>query len=378
MSFGTCLLHAVTVRAQKIAATVITLRMGPSRDAWTLHEKWNPSAPERANARPTPPHPRKRWPIERAAGKLVDAMRTVLGLVVLALFAACGSSNKSSFDNSSGGTSGGFGSSGTSGTLGPDGGNANQAGCSDAAKLVYVVSEENTLHSFQPNKSTFTTIGTLNCPSSSTPNSMAVDRSGTAWVNYADGGLFKVSTADASCQATTFQPGQHGFVKFGMAFATNGAGTTDETLFVCGITGLNAGQGLAKIDLQSMTLTPIGDFSGSLRGKGAELTGTGDGRLYGFFTTQPNATLAQIAEDTAASSGDKDLAGVNTGLAWAFSFWGGDFWFYTSDGFNPSKVTRLKAATDGSIGTAMGDVGGFRIVGAGVSTCAPVTPPPVQ
>ena len=32
-----------------------------------------------------------------------------------------------------------------------------------------------------------------------TPNSMAVDRSGTAWVNYSDGRLFKVSTKDAKC-----------------------------------------------------------------------------------------------------------------------------------------------------------------------------------
>jgi len=32
-----------------------------------------------------------------------------------------------------------------------------------------------------------------------------------------------------------------------------------------------------------------------LAGEGAELTGTGDGRLFGFFTTSPYATLAEIA-----------------------------------------------------------------------------------
>jgi hypothetical protein len=237
-----------------------------------------------------------------------------------------------------------------------------------------VVSEENALYSFRPDKGTFTQIGTLDCPSLASPNSMAVDRSGTAWVNYSDGSLFQVSTADAHCTATAFEPGQSGFVKFGMAFATNGPNTQEETLYVCGITGQNGGKGLAKIDLGTMKLTTIGDFSGNLRSLGAELTGTGDGRLFGFFTTSPNATLAQIAESDAATSGNVDLEGVQTGNAWAFSFWGGDFWFYTSSGFEPSTVTRLRASSDDQISVAKQDVGGFRIVGAGVSTCAPTTP----
>ena len=123
-----------------------------------------------------------------------------------------------------------------------------------------------------------------------------------------------------------------------------------------------------------MTLTKLGDFSGDLQGQGAELTGTGDGRLYGFFTTQPDATLAQIDKNTGATTGETSLNGVNTGSAWAFSFWGGDFWFYTSSGA-PSTVTRKQTSTDGNLSTAKDDVGGFRIVGAGVSTCAPTTPP---
>lgn len=303
---------------------------------------------------------------------------------LLALAAACSSSTSrsgfgssgSSGDGSSGGSSGTFGSSGSSGSSGASSSSGgNQAGCSDAAKLVYVVSEENDLYSFQPDKLTFTKIGTLDCPSlGGSPNSMAVDRSGTAWVNFDSGELFQVSTQDASCKATSFQPGQHGFVKFGMAFATDGPDSQNESLYVCGIEGQDRGMGLAKIDLKSMTLTPIGDFSGNLQGLGAELTGTGDGRLFGFFTTSPNATLAKIEEASGATSQNVDLAGVQTGNAWAFSFWGGDFWFYTSTGSVPSTVTRLRSSSDNKIMTAKQDVGGFRIVGAGVSTCAPTTP----
>ena len=294
---------------------------------------------------------------------------------------ACSSSPRPSGFGSSSGTdgtssSGGFGDGSSSGSLGGGGSSSGGSddGCSEAAKLVYVVSEENDLYSFKPDALAFTKIGTLECSSFASPNSMAVDRSGTAWVNYSDGSLFKVSTKDASCEDTPFQPGQSGFLKFGMAFASNAAGSKEETLYVAGIVDGFGGKGLAKIDLTTFKLTPIGDYSGALQGEGAELTGTGDAKLYGFFTTSPNATLAQIDKGSGATSGDKDLAGVNTGNAWAFSFWGGDFWFYTSDG-SPSRVTRLKTSGDGSIAVAKGDVGGFRIVGAGVSTCAPTTPP---
>src|SRR5262249_6533287 len=115
-------------------------------------------------------------------------------------------------------------------------------------------------------------------------------------------------------------------------------------------------------------------YSGNLAGEGAELTGTGDGRLFGFFTTQP-ATLAEIDKTKGATSSNKSLDGVSTGNAWAFSFWGGDFWFYTSDGVNPSRVTQLKTSGSGELTVSKTDVGGFKIVGAGVSTCAPTTPP---
>lgn len=252
-----------------------------------------------------------------------------------------------------------------------------QDGCSEAAKLVYVVSRQNDLYSFAPDKLKFDYIGTLDCSAGSgTPNSMAVDRSGTAWVNYSDGRLFKVSTKDASCTSTKFKAGQHGFGRFGMAFATDKAGATDETLYVVGIENNNRGKGLAKIDLGTMLLEPIGDFSDRLEGYGAELTGTANAELYGFFTTLPNATLAAIDTGSGGTSKDVDLEGVSTGMAWAFSFWGGDFWFYTSpDGSRPSSVTQLHASTDGSIEVVKERVGDFTIVGAGVSTCAPTTMP---
>jgi hypothetical protein len=66
---------------------------------------------------------------------------------------------------------------------------------------------------------------------------------------------------------------------------------------------------------------------------------------------------------------------TNAGLVdSAFSYWGGDFWFYYSSNRAPSQVIRYKAATDKTQDVVLNDVGGFKITGAGVSTCAPTVP----
>ena len=254
--------------------------------------------------------------------------------------------------------------------------------CAEGAGLVYLLTSRADLYSFRPDALELKRIGHLSCPGSGgeLPNSMAVDRSGTAWLNYLDGSLFRASTRDASCQATGFVSGQHGFGAFGMAFAATGPQLMAETLFVWG--GLTwggryggqrgsserGGLGLAKIDRKTLALTPLGGGDARFPSERAELTGTGDGRLFGFFATLP-ATLARIDMTRGTTSAPQRLEGVHTGEAWAFSFWGGDFYLYWAPYGHSSHVSRL-SGRDGTIEQVMSDVG-IRIVGAGVSTCAP-------
>ena len=279
---------------------------------------------------------------------------------------------------SSGGDDGGIVNGGDAGKLGDDSSDQGD-GCSDASRLVYVISDVNDLYSFTPTTLKFAKIGTLACPTSGTVNSMAVDRSGTAWVNYTDGKLYKVSTANAACATTTFAPNQAGFTDvLGMGFSSNAPGSKAETLFVSD----NAGLGLGKVDLGTMKLTALGAYTGTESGANAELTGTGDARLYGFFATSP-AAYAQVDKASGATPTVIPLttpgAVVNASDGgYAFSFWGGDFWFYTAypDGVvtDPTtSVTRYSPAS-GSASIVLKEIG-FVIVGAGVSTCAPVAPP---
>jgi hypothetical protein len=261
-------------------------------------------------------------------------------------------------------------------------------GCTQAAELVYVLSVNNELLSFQPDKKLFTTIGTLGCnvPPGATPNSMAVDRNATAWVNYvandgtADtaGWVYKVSTSDASCEATpSITLPNPSWYRLGMGFSTDTANGTTETLFVTGtgMVGSANSPGLGTIDLTAKKLTPIAQFTGDakLTGQSAELTGTGDARLFGFFTTTP-VRVAQIDKAGAKILNDLPVAGVPTPLAWAFSFWGGSFYLYTSpDGTTPSTVTKFDPATQ-SVDATYNLTAPVAIDGAGVSTCAPLTP----
>lgn len=248
--------------------------------------------------------------------------------------------------------------------------------CAESTKLIYVVSEEDTLYSFTPETATFKPIGRLRCDTGGAkPTSMAVDREGFAWVRHSDSSLWRVDTRDASCTPTRYVPGQEGVFQFGMGFASETNGSVNERLFLSD----SEGTGLLQLDIGRMKVTRVGRFDGALEGRTAELTGTGEGRLFGFFATTP-AQVAEISKGTGQIKSTKELAGVNPGNAWAFAFYGGDFYVFTSAvSSGPplagagSDVRRYRPDT-GQVESVKQKIG-FKIVGAGVSTCAPTTSP---
>jgi hypothetical protein len=301
-----------------------------------------------------------------------------LALVVgmgLALLGACKSGGDEGDGTTSGGASSGSSGGASSGSLG--GGDAGKptGECNDATRLIYVITDQSALVSFKPETATFSQVGLIACPSGgATPTSMAVDRNGTAWVRYYDGSLYKVDTKTAACQPTNFVSGQLGFLQFGMGYSTDGVGTSRETLFLSDSLG---GKGLATLDTGTLKVSQIGTFDGAVAGRSAELTGTGDGRLYGLFTTSP-VTIAEIDKSSGRIKSTAEVADTFSGAAWAFSFYGGDFYVYTAPnaGGLPkdqlgSKVTRYRPSDKST--TVIKAALNFRIVGAGVSTCAPIT-----
>jgi hypothetical protein len=255
---------------------------------------------------------------------------------------------------------------------------ASRLDCPDAsATLIYLVTTANELLSFYPPSASFTLIGNLACPDANivngalaTPFSMAVDRRGTAYVEFNDGNLFKVDTATAACAATPFVADQGGFTNFGMGFATIGSGPAEQ-LFIAGDVDPQTSTGIpdfGSIDVKSFLVSDIGNFNPPINN--AELTGTGDGRLFGFWT-DPDTEVTSISEIDKTNGnivGSDILPGVTVGTAWAFGYWGGNFYTFTAQQSQPSAVTEFNP-NDKSVNVIAGYPN--QIVGAGVSTCAP-------
>jgi hypothetical protein len=266
--------------------------------------------------------------------------------------------------------------------------------CSDAAKLIYVVDDAYNLYSFNPamNMNTFTLIGALSCPAgpswpawggmgAATPFSMSVDRSATAWVVYTSGEIFHVSTTDASCQPTSFVAGTNGYQLFGMGFSSDTPGATTEQLFISGGDASNLAAGnLGDLDpttLQISTKGPLPQEENS-----PELTGTGNAELFAYFpgTQVSTSFISQLDRNTGALTGTKWNVPPLSGqvYAWAFAQWGGRYYVFVTDtdpldptGAKNSKVILVDPMTNTA--TEILHNLPYYIVGAGVSTCAPVT-----
>jgi hypothetical protein len=282
-----------------------------------------------------------------------------ISIMALGLLIACGPGPRGDDDGDDGGDDG------TAPDAAGTGGN-----CASGTELIYVIDQFSArISTFDPSTRTFQDLGSLACPATggATPFSMSVDRQANAWVLYNNGQLFRVQLPGLSCAATGWVS-QAGLTVFGMGFSTDEPGGATETLYVGG--GVSQAQTsftLASIDLASMTATPIGTHS-----QLPEMTGTGNAELWGFMTDPTSARVVKFDKATGAivtNYMQPTLAGTNTG--YAFAHWGGDFWVFLIKNAEPSTTVYQ---VDGATGVIEGTTPttGRTIVGAGVSTCAPI------
>jgi hypothetical protein len=238
--------------------------------------------------------------------------------------------------------------------------------CVEASRWIYTVDDTGRFSRFDPQTLTFFDIGVLSCPTGSSPNSMAVDQNAIAWVQYLDGNLFRVDTGNASCSATSYAPNQDGITDFGMGFVFDPM-TGQDTLYVAGAANTTSTTStLATISFPQLVLSPIGPVAGF-----PELSGLGDGTLWGFIPSfvSPSGMTELIRIDPA--TGNTLETHTYSSLtqmpsSWAMKFWGGSFWLFLGD-----TIYQVNRNTPDTITVAASNTG-RNIVGAGVSTCAPL------
>jgi len=241
--------------------------------------------------------------------------------------------------------------------------------CSEDAKLVYVVDGIGGFRRFDPPSKTFTTIVPfLECASGGTPFSMAVSRDDTAYVLYWDGsggcvGINAVDIHTGACAGLVdFACGQLGFDTFGMGYATDGVASSDETLYIGKST--TGGSQLASLDTTNWTINPIGPISDA-----PELTGNQNAELWAFFAWAPTPKVAQLDKASGTESNTVLLPELGDNAAFAFAYWGGDFYLFHAPIDENTTVYRLHLG-ELEVWVPPEDTG-FQVVGAGVSTCAP-------
>ena len=123
---------------------------------------------------------------------------------------------------------------------------------------------------------------------------------------------------------------------------------------------------LNTLNVGSFQPTPVGTVQ-----DWPELTGTGNAELWGFFPSATAPRIAQIDKTDGSAIRTFPLNTLNgAAAAWAFAFFGGDFFVFLQRNNETATTVHQVNGTTGQI-TGSTPTTTRRIVGAGVSTCAP-------
>ena len=288
-----------------------------------------------------------------------------------------GSAGATAGNGGGGGAVGGAGGASGSAGTGGSGGSPQFCTCAANTDLVYVLSDNAELWSFAPKTLTFTKVTTLACAGlAASTFSMSVDRTGKAWVLFQSKDIRTIDVNNpTTCDDPGYTPDQMGFGLFGMGFVSNSISDPCDKLYAHTYDpskGFGEGVGAGKLGVID-PLTTVMSTIGPVNYNGGELTGTGDGRLFAFAGANP-AKLVEYDKTTALPIKTTPLNGLSLTNAFAFAAYAGSFYMFTESNGDAtkSKVTFVDGVTYSQ--SQVVAKAPIRIVGAGVSTCAPHVP----
>jgi hypothetical protein len=315
------------------------------------------------------------------------ALAAILTTATALAFAACSSNSDATSGAGGAGATGGAGGhlqndagkGGGGGDLFGDGGlgDGGTDDCSAAAKLIYLFTSSGAdgdggltparLYSLEPLSKKLTLIGGLGTNLGATglsPVGITILRDGlSAYVSDAAHSLRRVSLSDGTADAMPLLD----FVAAGGKTSDNytvalvGDGKGNDQLYAEGYS-----RTFYKVDVANKKLTTIGAMD-----RLCDLTGTNDSRLFGFCD---DTSIRQLDPASGAAITSDPAPGWKS--TWAIAFWGGYYWLFFGDTMTPSELYRYDpVAKTSMLWMTAAELGGIRVPGAGVSTCAPLEIP---
>jgi len=250
----------------------------------------------------------------------------------------------------------------------------------NVADSIYLLDIDAGLYRLTPDTLEVEPLGQLVCPGASLAMALTIDREGLLWAMLVDDqgyrGIYTIDPDTLACDATAFvDPIAENIGVNSLAFVADAPGSETESLYV----GANVGGSfdfsiplsLGRVDLATMDMEIVGtaDLVPTGYYQIADLTGTGDSRLFGFFAGDTPA-IAELDDSTGALV-SHDLLEIGVGSPWAFAQWAGRLWLF-SPGSPGSQIRAYDPVTQAI--EPLSDGIGIAVVGAAVSTCAPFEP----
>lgn len=241
-------------------------------------------------------------------------------------------------------------------------------GCDAGDDSILLLNSDGELHEFDPETLNTRRRGALNC-AISFYNSMTVSRSGKVYLNSYFGDLYIADPDTLECEKTPFDASRVNFIRYGMGFSASDT-PEGETLFIAPRSDPETVDRLARIDLSDYELHVVGYFDVPF--PAAEVKGTSDGRLFLIHVANgiQSARLVEVDKETAELGAFVELPVHDDYQAFDFVHWGGAFYVFISL-VNEETSTVYRYTPELGTVEVLGSIP-VVVVGAGVSTCAPL------
>jgi hypothetical protein len=237
----------------------------------------------------------------------------------------------------------------------PDAGGAS---CDPASLTAYLMSLSGELFSFDPNAVTIQSLGVPSCPTSASPWTLSVSRTGVAYVLRDDWRIWRVDLATLTCTLTPYAPFQLGFI--GEEAIAVSRDTGGERLYVYGSVA-GSGPLLAVTDFTSFVLSPVGQVTPPPTAYPLDMQGNARGLLFGL---SQDGEFVQMSAATGTPAIDTQTSFASLSGGWAIMTYRAQIYFFGNDAgdvylYDPeaNQVTHLGAVNTPIIGASAAPCG---------------------